>query len=329
MTLKRTFGRRERLFIHPFGNKLSSLDQWLIDAYECNKTRELNRISDDDILRFSNHEIIEKIKQCHLSTIELLTPIYVSTKDYDDNNLTDIHIPFIGTMGTLHYCPEPLLDTPPRILAEMYNIENAKDYDPKVNWAGNGFTSSSCINNVIMLLFKDSEIDLIEPTLKVLNESVQQCNESINSIEFRLRPELELAIENKRLEIEKKTALLSQLGLKKAELHLEKTPKRLISLRFFNDFQSVVLYYSGNSQTEDTFSKTQAKALSYLQKQHEQGRLKVPQQEITEAIGSVQPKLRNIFKVTKKGKTSVHPLFKTILCHDNRGNYGIIRLKNS
>ena len=76
--------------------------------------------------------------------------------------MTDIHVPAIGMMSTLYYCPNRFINNIPRILAEVYNIEDANKYDPAINWAGTGFKSYSCSQNVIMLLFLDHELDQIE-----------------------------------------------------------------------------------------------------------------------------------------------------------------------
>jgi hypothetical protein len=326
MVDKRTFNTPEQLFYNRFSRRLVSLDKWLIDAYDYYKSRELDRISDADILQLNNEELIKKLKDTHLSTIELKDFIYFSIKDYDNNNLTDIHIPFTGTMGTFDYCPDSLIDNPPVILAEVYNIEDAENYDPSVNCSGTGFRSNSSEHNVMMLLFKDSEIDKIESTLNTLKECVKKVNEAIHTIESRLEPELIHAINEKRTLIQNKRVVLKSLGLSKGTVSVTEQVKRLISFKFYNAYTSVVLHYSDGTKIESSFSKSQAKALVFMKEQHELGRLMIPQSEITEKVGSVQTRIREVFKSRIKGKSKTHPLFNTLIRHDNRGNYGIIQL---
>lgn len=324
----RTFGHKSPLFIESFSKSAKSLEEWLELAYKYYKARELNRLRDDDILEKSNKEIMRLIKTVELTSIELLNPIYIPFIDYDGNSMTDIHIPAVGTMSTLYYCPNQFIKNIPPIFAEVYNINNAKNYDSTVNWAGTGFTSHSCSQNVIMLVFSDNGIDQIEPILSQLNTVTNESNRVIQAFETTWEPVLIQKIEEKRHVIVKKRKTLDRLGLKNAKA-MEPVKRQVIqSYAFDNQFRNIQIFYSDQSQLSEIFSPNQAKALAYMTQVHKLGKQWIPQSEITEAIGSHRPKLREIFRRTENKKTVPHPLFKKLFLHDNRGNYQLLQAYN-
>jgi hypothetical protein len=209
----RTFHSPRRLFFSEFGRVFLSLENWLKDAYPFYKTRELNRLLDEEILNSSNEILIKKIMVTRLSTIELKEPIFFSFKDHDNHSKTDIHIPYHGTMSTFSYCPDELMHDPPNIYAESYNIPNADSYDPNINWAGEFSTSHSSENNVLMLIFSDDELENIKPTLDYLRRCIHICNRVIKKYEEQEIPLINEAINKKRHEIVSKRNLLNNMGL--------------------------------------------------------------------------------------------------------------------
>lgn len=202
------------------------MEDWLTGAYPIYKTREIDHLTDEEILGSSNELLIQKIMATHLSPIKLKNPIYFSFKNYDNISKTDIHIPYHGTMSTFSYCPNEFLSEPPILYAENYNIKNADAYDPSINWAGTSFTSHSSEHNVLMFLFDDNKLEEIQPTLDKLNQSIHVCNHVIQDFEKQEIPEIYKAIEKRRAQIVSKNALLTNLGLvngssqtKKEQIH--------------------------------------------------------------------------------------------------------------
>ncbi|MGE4169853.1 MAG: hypothetical protein AB7F28_03950 [Candidatus Margulisiibacteriota bacterium] len=322
----RTFGRKIPLFIETFSRSAKSLEEWLESAYECYEGRELNRLPDEYIVEKQSDEVLRAIKTVELTTIELLKPVYTSFIDYDDNSMTDIHIPLIGTMSTLFYCPNKFIHNIPKILAEVHNVEDARKYDPKINWAGTGFTSHSCSQNVIMLLFSDHEIDQIESTLYQLNSVIEKSNRVIRTFEEDWNPKLIQKIEARRQTIIKKRQTLEKLGLQNAKTTEPLKARNIQSYTFDNQFKNIQVFYSDGSQLSEVFSPNQTKALAYMVQEYKLGKQWIPQTEITEAIGSHRPKLREIFRRTENKKTVQHPLFKQLFLHDNRGYYQLFRI---
>lgn len=294
--------------LHWVDERLIPLHTHLYEAYEFYKIRGLEQLSDEYILKTDTADIIKEMKRksMHLSPGKIEDPEYKSTKDLDGSSVVDIYIPFTGTINTLNYCPDQFLNNPPQILAQVHKKEE---------------------KNIIRLRFKESEINNIEPVIELIKEYLREGNKEIENIDLKLEPELILAIENKRLEIKKKYDQFDMLGLKKLEPDNQEKKKILKGYKFYNEYRKIILYYSDGTIEEDSFSERQAKALLYMEKEHKKGKPTIPQKNITDAVGSVSPKIRNIFKITKNDKTKIHPCFTKIMYHDNCGNYAIIKLK--
>lgn len=100
-----------------------------------------------------------------------------------------------------------------------------------------------------------------------------------------------------------------------------KFPTQNSKIIFSSDYRHVDVHDSNGKHTSETFSSTQSFAISYLMEQHNNGTTKVHYKSILDHINTTAIRMSDVFKITRKRKTTSHPLFGCLIKHDNNGYY--------